>query len=78
MSSLIYGLCFLYVVYHETRVWATEKNIIYKSQVGCNDYDIKRSMTCAVRDDYRDSNRKNKTATVVVVRGARRDDDCTV
>lgn len=51
-------------------MWATEKNIIiYKSQVGCNDYDIKRGMTCAVRDGYRDSNRKNKTTTVVV-RGA--------
>jgi len=79
MSSLIYGLYVFYmhaVVYYETRVWATEKNIIDKSQVGCNDYDIKRSMTCAVRDGYRGSNRKNKTVTVVV--GARRDDDCTV
>jgi hypothetical protein len=44
------------VVYYKTRVWATEKNIMYKSQVGRNDYDIKRvydGMACAVRDGYR-------------------------
>lgn len=65
MSSLIYGLCFSHyavhaVVYYETRVWATEKNIIYESQVGRNDYDIRRSMTCEVRDGYCDSYRKIK------------------